>query len=1396
MVLIYGLLSISTSRPDTPPPRVPRRASAPIPRKECFFCGDGDKPNEVLHRVSTTGSANRIIEAVHKGTNSAWKIQLPPDLDVLAADVMYHKGCWSIHVVNQLRTVASTQQEPEDRSVIEFVEEVSEKLESGVVLSMGEIDAIKEQHGVGRSRWRIKELLSTMVPGVEFTKPKNPREPELVHLAEARKEALTNQRTIEDFKLATLLKAAKILREETLKEPDWKFEGDMANFNLPPLVKSFATWVVGGAGRNNLRTEKGASIIGQVLMTNILSAKQAATITQASRTRETPLQVATALAIHQETRSKAMIQMFHGAGLAISYSSLLRLEASLARTVLSAGRRDGVFIPRRLEKGLLVHFAIDNIDFQEDTVDGKGTFHGTVTVAFQPGPSSPSELEPLKFHSDAAEPLPAAIYEVSPCPMNRSLKPKLPQLSFEKPRLESAENSKDKDTLVLLSFGIAALKDLPRSMPSWSAFNSRLEDVPPVPPTTICPLPILDSPAPEYSSLFTMMTEMEKIQQALNGDGAPVLVAADMALFSKLLEIKLNLKKENWIVRLGDLHVVIAMLRCIGVFLEGSGFDEVLHESGVYGHATVRQILAGNHVNRGTEAHLILTSALLALKFSSGTMERAEEFAVKELAKDGRLDSFKKALEILAPKLQILRSAGSDDSPLSKFSMTYVKMVLLLLNYTRAVRTGDWALHLKTLEEFGPFFFALNRSSYARFVPVYVAMMQDLRLKNPRAWTYLEKHWVVRKSLVPFTSLGCDHALEQVNRALKGDGGLVGITKNPSTRTKFFLIQDELLAIKAKSFGRSATASKHHKDSPAVTKKTHEMTKEVAGLLRQHNPFTREKAQLTTVLSRKVAPDEMVDALTRIEETGKEALLKYEEGRIRTAQQSPWEVLHRLPTKTFKTLGKKAKVSIGGKKVIVTGSSDLNRRLLLAVQLDSSLDLRTIISIYELSLFPLALFDDQGYPRVTTKSALLRVLEKMNAAVSTASQRPSSSRVLVLDGMAILQQHPVSGSANFKELVGSFLQRVARLGVGYGELHLVFDRYDIGASLKDKTREQRARGGGYDMDIQAATRIKAGMTMAHILSTKSNKDAMTSLIASQIQHHSWGLRVVCAWRGKAVATSGPDGAKFASEQEEADTKMIYHLSLLDKDVEATVVSPDTDVLVLLLRHFPKIPPNTCLQLGKTTFNVQLIHDKLGSHADVITSFHALTGCDTTCALFRKGKLQAWPVFQAADQATLDALGTLRSPGPLTQESLDVLCRFVSRIYGYTCSLPQARWTALQKKKVGAALAPPTVAATTQHIMRAQLQAVVWEGAVKKELVTLDPTKYGYEADLAPIPSTLPPAPQSIMDVMQCGCKTNCSTNRCRCQRLQTPCSELCDCSPEMCINDEEDGHEDVDGVDD
>ena len=234
-----------------------------------------------------------------------------------------------------------------------------------------------------------------------------------------------------------------------------------------------------------------------------------------------------------------------------------------------------------------------------------------------------------------------------------------------------------------------------------------------------------------------MMLEMEKIQRTLNGEGAPVMVAADMALYSKLLEMKLVLKKENWIIRIGDLHAVIAMLRCLGVYIEGSGLDQVLSESCVYGPATMRQILSGSHVNRGVEAHTILASALLALKWTGEGQQVGLPDAeiLLKIARDSDEKVFQDLLKTVGDRLEDLRTDKS--SPMNQFYSTYLNMVLLLLNYIRAVRLGDWLLHLKTLQEFFPFFFTFNRSSYACFVPVYISMMLALKEQNPRGWEYL-----------------------------------------------------------------------------------------------------------------------------------------------------------------------------------------------------------------------------------------------------------------------------------------------------------------------------------------------------------------------------------------------------------------------------------------------------------------------------------------------------------------------------------------------------------------------------------------------------------------------------------------------------------------------------------
>lgn len=50
---------------------------------------------------------------------------------------------------------------------------------------------------------------------------------------------------------------------------------------------------------------------------------------------------------------------------------------------------------------------------------------------------------------------------------------------------------------------------------------------------------------------------------------------------------------------------------------------------------------------------------------------------------------------------------------------------------------------------------------------------------------------VNKNALVPFCGLGSDNALEHVNRSMKVNGGLGGITLNPTARAKFFLISPE-----------------------------------------------------------------------------------------------------------------------------------------------------------------------------------------------------------------------------------------------------------------------------------------------------------------------------------------------------------------------------------------------------------------------------------------------------------------------------------------------------------------------------------------------------------------------------------------------------------------------------
>ena len=86
------------------------------------------------------------------------------------------------------------------------------------------------------------------------------------------------------------------------------------------------------------------------------------------------------------------------------------------------------------------------------------------------------------------------------------------------------------------------------------------------------------------------------------------------------------------------------------------------------------------------------------------------------------------------------------------------------------------------------YFFAQDMLNYAHMIPVYLAEMKIVKETDPEIYQEFQNgNWVVNKnSMVAFYAVGADNAPEHVNRSMKVSGGLIGITLNPTARTKYF----------------------------------------------------------------------------------------------------------------------------------------------------------------------------------------------------------------------------------------------------------------------------------------------------------------------------------------------------------------------------------------------------------------------------------------------------------------------------------------------------------------------------------------------------------------------------------------------------------------------------------
>ena len=82
-------------------------------------------------------------------------------------------------------------------------------------------------------------------------------------------------------------------------------------------------------------------------------------------------------------------------------------------------------------------------------------------------------------------------------------------------------------------------------------------------------------------------------------------------------------------------------------------------------------------------------------------------------------------------------------------------------------------------------------------IPIYLAEMSQLQRIYPEIWLeFSTGHLVAIKFTIPFCAIGPDHALQQLNRWMKVNRGLVGITLNKKNATnRFFLVSADLVRL-------------------------------------------------------------------------------------------------------------------------------------------------------------------------------------------------------------------------------------------------------------------------------------------------------------------------------------------------------------------------------------------------------------------------------------------------------------------------------------------------------------------------------------------------------------------------------------------------------------------------
>ena len=241
---------------------------------------------------------------------------------------------------------------------------------------------------------------------------------------------------------------------------------------------------------------------------------------------------------------------------------------------------------------------------------------------------------------------------------------------------------------------------------------------------------------------------------------------------------------------------------------------------------------------------------------------------------------------------------------------------------------------------------------------------------------------------------------------------------------------------------------------------------------------------------------------------------------------------------------------------------------------------------------------------------------------------------------------------------------------------------------------------------------------------------------------------------------------------------------------------DTDVAVIAIHYFHQSKAQEVfIKIGvgeKTRFLP--IHDvsrTLGSDlCAMVPGLHALSGCDSVSAFFKKGKKLPWKIVKEEPEKyeNLSQLGENSSISDAIVSDVEklVCVMYSSSTVSHSNDINELRYKLFCQKQHGSESLPPSRNALEEHTKRANYQALIWKSAHIAKPILPKPENHGWmklEEKLVLVYSSKPGIPREATEFVTCGCKkSKCSTGSCKCYQNELSCTEGCSCfnGPECC----------------